>query len=96
MAMVDLEPVVASAEQEKAGKLQEWHMATRGGERETDEVILRRLVECHFRHTGSFRAREIIGNWDASRRHFVKVMPVEYRRALGEMWRAANPSQLAA
>ena len=96
MAMVDLEPVVSSAEQEKLGKLEEWHMATRGGERETDEAILRRLVENHFRHTGSFRAREIIGNWDAARKHFVKVMPVEYRRALGEMWRAANPSQLAA
>ena len=96
MAMVDLEPVVPAAEQEKLGKLEEWHMLTRGGERETDEAILRRLVESHFRHTGSFRAREIIGNWDAARKHFVKVMPVEYRRALGEMWRAANPSQLAA
>jgi len=96
MAMVDLEPVVSAAEQEKLGNIQEWHTVTRGGERETDEAILRRLVESHFRHTGSFRAREIIDNWNTARKHFVKVMPVEYRRALGEMWRAANPSQLAA
>src|SRR5690606_34235883 len=35
LAMVDLEPVVPAAEQEKAGRLEEWHMAARGGERET-------------------------------------------------------------
>ena len=48
------------------------------------------------RYTGSFRARDILGDWEASRGKFVKIMPTEYRRALGEMWRAANPQQLAA
>ena len=69
--------------------------ARSGGERDTDEAILRRPVEDHFRYTGSFRAREILGD-GASRGKFVKVMPTEYRRALGELWRAANPQQMAA
>ncbi|KAG1531272.1 hypothetical protein G6F50_016791 [Rhizopus delemar] len=45
---------------------------------------------------GEERAREILGDWEASRGKFVKVMPTDYRRALGEMWRAANQQQLAA
>ncbi len=96
LSMVELEPVVPHAEQAAQDNMDTWHSAQRGGERETDETILRRLVEDHFRYTGSFRAREILGDWEASRGKFVKVMPTDYRRALGEMWRAANPQQLAA
>src|SRR5690606_22128731 len=58
-AMVDLEPVLPAAEQEALGNRAEWHMVERGGVREADEVILKRLVESHFRYTGSLRAREI-------------------------------------
>ncbi|CAB3649445.1 MAG: glutamate synthase subunit alpha [Achromobacter sp.] len=96
LSMVELEAVVPHAEQQAQNNIDVWHSAQRGGERETDEAILRRLVEDHFRYTGSFRAREILGDWEASRGKFVKVMPTDYRRALGEMWRAANPQQLAA
>jgi len=96
MAMVELEAIVPHAEQHAQNSREGWHSAQRGGERETDETILRRLIEDHFRYTGSFRAREILGDWEASRGKFIKVMPTEYRRALGEMWRAANPEQLAA
>ncbi len=96
LSMVELEAVVPHAEQQAQNNIDIWHSAQRGGERETDETILRRLVEDHFRYTGSFRAREILGDWEASRGKFVKVMPTDYRRALGEMWRAANPQQLAA
>lgn len=96
LSMVELEAVVPHAEQQALNNIDVWHSAQRGGERETDEAILRRLVEDHFRYTGSFRAREILGDWEASRGKFVKVMPTDYRRALGEMWRAANPQQLAA
>ncbi|MDX3987922.1 MAG: glutamate synthase-related protein [Achromobacter sp.] len=96
LSMVELEPVSSHAEQLAQNGMDTWHSAQRGGERETDETILRRLVEDHFRYTGSFRAREILGDWEASRGKFVKIMPTDYRRALGEMWRAANPQQLAA
>ncbi|MGS1008041.1 glutamate synthase-related protein [Achromobacter anxifer] len=96
LSMVELESIVPHAEQLAQNNIDIWHSAQRGGERETDEAILRRLVEDHFRYTGSFRAREILGDWEASRGKFVKIMPTDYRRALGEMWRAANPQQLAA
>ena len=96
MAQVDLEPVVTSAMQEKEAAERLNHSMVRGGELETDEAILRRLVENHFRYTGSFRARDIMDTWEVSRTKFVKVMPAEYRRALGEMWQAQNPQKLAA
>lgn len=96
LAMVELERVLPQAEQQALGTIDHWHSATRGGERETDEAILRRLIEDHFRYTGSFRARDILGDWDRARQAFVKVMPVDYRRALGELWRASNPQKIAA
>ena len=96
MSMVAIEPVLSSAEQTKEQGIDIWHSMTRGGERETDEAILKRLVENHFRYTGSFRARDLVSNWEAARGKFIKVMPVDYKRALGEMWRAANPQPKAA
>ncbi len=50
-----------------------------------DEQRLRGLIENHVRYTDSLRAREILDDWDAYLPKFVKVMPVEYRRALREM-----------
>ncbi|MET0187067.1 MAG: glutamate synthase-related protein [Achromobacter sp.] len=96
LSMVELESVAPRTEQESQDNREGWHSAQRGGERETDEAILYRLIEDHFRYTGSFRAREILGDWETARGKFVKVMPTEYRRALGEMWRAANPQKIAA
>jgi glutamate synthase (NADPH/NADH) large chain len=84
-AMVTLEPVLSSAEQAAKVPATVWHASRRGGEGETDETILKRLVEAHFRHTGSVRAKEILTDWANQRSRFVKVFPNEYRRALGEM-----------
>lgn len=95
-AMVELETVAAHAEQAGRDERHGWHSASPGAERETDETILRRLIENHYRYTGSFRARDMLDHWERSRREFVKVMPVAYRRALGELWQAANPEQIAA
>ena len=66
---------------------------TRGGKGETDEAILKRLIESHFRYTGSFRAKTLIESWAESRSDFVKVMPKEYRRALKEMAAAAAAAE---
>src|SRR5690606_33392312 len=96
LSMVELERVVAHDEQFEQGQAETWHSTVRDGERETDETILRRLIEDHYRYTGSFRSRDILDTWNQSRLTFVKVMPSEYRRALGDMWRAANPQQIAA
>mgnify|MGYP003717135439 CR=1 FL=1 len=35
--------------------------------------------------TGSGRARAILDNWDTTLGKFIKVMPVDYKRALREM-----------
>jgi glutamate synthase (NADPH) large chain len=60
----------------------------RGGEGETDEAILRNILERHFKHTGSTRARNLLDDWARSRAKFVKVFPPEYKRALVEMFAA--------
>jgi glutamate synthase (NADPH/NADH) large chain len=93
LAMVDLEPLVTSAEQEAKVERALWHSVTRGGKGETDEAILKRLIESHFRYTGSFRAKTLIESWAESRSDFVKVMPKEYRRALKEMAAAAAAAE---
>ena len=68
---------------------QHWHAITREDARATDEAILRQLIEAHFRYTGSFRAKDLLHDWQGARARFVKVMPHEYRRALSEA-NAAN------
>ena len=90
MAMVALEPVLSSSEQESTVAKAAWHSLTRGGERQTDEAILKGLIERHFKHTGSTRARTLLDDWSTARSKFVKVFPTEYKRALGEMFAAAG------
>ena len=46
-----------------------------------DEIALRALLEEHVERTGSTVAADLLADWDADR--FVKVMPHDYRRALG-------------
>ncbi len=90
MAMVALEPVLTTSEQEATVAKAGWHSLTRGGERQTDEAILKGLIERHFKHTGSTRARTLLDDWSNARSKFLKVFPTEYKRALGEMHAAAQ------
>ncbi len=78
-ASVELDGVLSTAEQLVQTDPAIWH---RG---ECDEIILKTLIEKHFRLTGSERARAILDDWDRSRAAFVKVFPSEYKRALGEL-----------
>ena len=55
-----------------------------------DERRLRSLIENHLRYTASYRAQSILEDWDNYLPKFVKVMPVEYRRALREMQEKAE------
>ncbi|WP_215407110.1 glutamate synthase-related protein [Janthinobacterium sp. JC611] len=82
-AMVSLDKVVSAAEQHVDRDA--WHTQHRDGVPEADEVILKRLIERHFKHTGSTRARVLLDDWAAARGKFVKVFPNEYKRALIEM-----------
>ncbi len=50
-----------------------------------DAERLRILIERHLLFTGSARARELLDDWDAAREHFVKVVPLDFRRALMEL-----------
>src|SRR3712207_8775142 len=47
-----------------------------------DDERLHQLISNHMHYTGSDKARRILENWAAWRPKFVKVMPIEYRRAL--------------
>jgi glutamate synthase (NADPH/NADH) large chain len=78
-AMVSMEKVLPAAEQQAVSDPSSWH------HEQTDEALLRKLLEDHNRWTGSKRARELLDNWVQSRGKFVKVFPNEYKRALGEM-----------
>jgi glutamate synthase (NADPH/NADH) large chain len=79
-AMVSLDKVLTSAEQEATVDRAVWHQD------QTDEARLKKLLEDHLRWTGSRRARELLDNWTESRAKFVKVFPNEYKRALGEIY----------
>jgi len=85
MAMVALEPVLSAADQEAKLDKGIWHSVLRGGKGETDEAILKGLIQRHFDYTGSQRARKLLDDWSNSRGKFVKVFPLEYKRALGEL-----------
>jgi glutamate synthase (NADPH/NADH) large chain len=98
-SMATLEPVLSSVEQEAKMPKPEWHAPVNvkeGGERLTDEVILKNLIERHFKHTGSERAKAILADWEKSRARFVKVFPTEYKRALGELWEKSQGNKQTA
>jgi len=86
--MVQLEPLLAEAEQE--GKLARglWHLG------QADEAVLKRLVGNHARYAGSAQAKRVLDGWARYRSKFVKIFPHEYRRALGDL--AAKGGKLAA
>ncbi len=50
-----------------------------------ESAELKQLIENHLRYTGSDIAEEILVDWDANVRRFVKVMPVDYKKALAEL-----------
>lgn len=52
---------------------------------EEDEQQVKNLIRRHAYWTGSAYAHDILANWAINRQYFVKVLPVEYKRALHEM-----------
>jgi len=90
-AMVELEPVLEEDQalattEDRGGDLEAhgivelMHNMTEG-----DALRLRKLIERHVHHTGSPRGQAILASWQTYRGKFVKVMPIEYRRALQQM-----------
>ena len=83
-AMVELEPIrhegaAAAPGTEAAGRADYHPDMTR-----FDEARLRGLIERHLHYTGSDVARRMLDEWENRIERFVKVMPVDYRRALEE------------
>ena len=89
LAMVDLEPIEGEAEEMDRLHLSdnESHglVDIRSDMTRFDAGRLRQLIQNHAHYTASTRAQHILDNWDEYLPKFVKVMPVEYRRALQEM-----------
>jgi glutamate synthase (NADPH/NADH) large chain len=91
LAMVELEPIAAEddvlealehqgGDLETHGKVDISHDMTR-----YDALRLKGLILKHLDATGSAVAQRILDNWAEYMPKFVKVMPVDYRRALEEM-----------
>ncbi|WP_435684673.1 glutamate synthase large subunit [Sedimenticola selenatireducens] len=91
LSMVDLEPIRdeddaletldhQGGDLETKGRVDVSHDMTR-----FDSIRLRQLVQNHLHYTNSAVAQKILDNWSEYLPKFVKVMPVDYRRALLEM-----------
>ena len=89
-AMVDILPVSPERDDEDGtGRPQQRtlsvHDTGMGDMLRHDAERLRVLLERHHLHTGSKRARALLDDWDNTVRHFVKVMPRDYARALKQL-----------
>ncbi len=95
--IVELEPVLRAASAAGAGAGAEFAGRPDYHPDMTrfDEERLRGLVERHLHYTGSERARRLLEDWEREIARFVKVMPVEYRRALEDLKREAAEAEPA-
>ena len=90
MAQVEIEPISAAPDEEdgtgrpaqRPTSVTDYGM---GDPLYHDAERLRILLERHKLHTGSTRATELLEDWDNALGKFVKVMPVDYRRALKQL-----------
>ncbi|HEX2431783.1 MAG TPA: glutamate synthase large subunit [Aestuariivirgaceae bacterium] len=91
LAMVDLAPVPAEEEtierlHHHGGDLEHHGLVDISADMtRRDAERIWELLGRHLKSTGSTRARTILERWDSYLPRFVKVMPVEYRRALMEL-----------
>ena len=65
-----------------------WHAQSRNGERESDEAILKRLIERHFKHTGSTRARNLLSLCKYQRALESRASSLEQKLEVSERSRA--------
>jgi glutamate synthase (ferredoxin) len=47
-----------------------------------DENVLKQVIKKHFKYTHSELAYRILDHWEENLKHFVKVMPTDYKKAL--------------
>ncbi|MDP9138247.1 MAG: glutamate synthase large subunit, partial [Pseudomonadota bacterium] len=98
LAMVDIAPIPAEDDtierlHHHGGDLEHHGLVdvTADMDRRDGERIWE-LVSRHHRYTGSAQARKILDGWASYLPKFVKIMPVEYRRALQQLENAQATS----
>ena len=99
LSMVELEPIADEDDRmeslyhhkgdlETHGLVELMHDMTR-----LDVERLHAMIENHHRYTGSEKAAQILENWPRYLRKFVKVMPVDYRKALERQQARWRPTE---
>ena len=102
LAMVELEPIpeeddLLESEHHHGGDLEHHGLVDISKDMTRyDHERLKTLIENHVNYTNSKKGLKILNNWDTYRPKFVKVMPIEYRRALKEIEAAKISSGEAA
>ena len=98
LSMVDLQPVPEEEEllekhQHSGGDLISHGLVDITSHMDRhDATRIHELLVRHHRYTGSAKAKTILDNWSVYLPKFVKVMPVEYARALAELVKAQETS----
>ncbi len=90
-AMVDIEPITQDQDADGPNDINDILADPLG----SDEARLRFLIERHATFTQSQRARKILNSWNTYLPQFVKVMPVDYRRALLDAQEAAQQDHIS-
>ncbi|MDP7183298.1 MAG: hypothetical protein QGF18_05480, partial [Alphaproteobacteria bacterium] len=91
LAMVELEPIAQEDEALERFAHQDSDLKTHGlvdvmhDMTRVDAARLHCLIKRHLHYTKSMRARDILDDWEDSLPKFVKVIPIDYRRALKKM-----------
>ncbi|MDQ6976118.1 MAG: glutamate synthase large subunit, partial [Mariprofundaceae bacterium] len=91
MAQVELQPVLAESEMLEALDYQGADLEAHGrvdihhSLNQSDQRIVRLLIQKHVHYTNSAKGRRILADWNSYLPQFVRVMPVDYRRALQVM-----------
>ena len=63
-------------------------------EKESEEV--REMIANYVKYTDSKEAKVLLEDWEESRSHFIKVMPVDYKRVLAHMARVKDETDVTA
>ena len=63
---------------------------------QNDLDYLKDRIEKHVEYTDSSRGRALLDGWQAEQSRFVKVMPIDYKRALAELRKLAEQEQAEA
>jgi glutamate synthase (NADPH/NADH) large chain len=102
LAMIELQPVAEEEEMMQKSYHQGGDLDSHGRVDIMDDMTrfdaerLHQLISNHARYTNSARARHILNHWDEYKPKFRKVMPVEYRHALEELFAKRGEPRLAA